>query len=398
MNNFTSSTDKKSQQPSECVVKPLSVMLLISSLEYGGAERQVVELTRNFDRAHVNPFICSLSSEVPLAKFLENPERDLEIVEKKHKYDISTIWRVAKIMKHRKVDVVHALMFDAEMVARFAAPLAKVPVLICSERNSDYEVKRIKSILFRLTNRTCSGVIANSHAGKDFYAKTFKYPANQIHVVYNGIDVHRFKPRIEAKQELRKQLDLPIDTPILGYVGSFKRQKRHDYFLRMARAILDQEPNIHFVLVGAPLSNDFDGSHAYSDEIKALIEELDLMRHCHLLGAREDIENAYNGFDIKVLTSSREGTPNVLLEAMSCGIPVIATDVADNSRIVKDGETGYIVHPGDINALTDRALRLLRDSKLREQMSQAGREHVTKEFSLGALVQKTEKVYRSYLH
>jgi glycosyltransferase involved in cell wall biosynthesis len=105
----------------------------------------------------------------------------------------------------------------------------------------------------------------------------------------------------------------------------------------------------------------------------------------------------YNACDVTVLTSSREGTPNVLLESMACGVPVVATDVADNAHLVPDGRVGFIVPLGDTAALADRVCRLLEDAPRRREMGEAARAWVQREFSSAALARKTEAVYEDQL-
>jgi hypothetical protein len=141
--------------------KPISVCLLISSLEFGGAERQVVEMVRSFDPKVVRPIICSLSTKVPLARFLSGKKDELNIVEKRGRFDVTTVFRVARLLRKHRVDVVHAFLFDAEMVARLAAPLAGVKVVIASERNTDYVRSRMHTVLLKGTERLYDAMVAN---------------------------------------------------------------------------------------------------------------------------------------------------------------------------------------------------------------------------------------------
>ncbi len=141
------------------------VMLLISSLERGGAEQQVIELVRQMNRDQFDPFVCSLSSYTPLATALPDPQRDLVVVAKKHKFDVSTVTRVARVMAERNVRIVHAFLFDATFVGRLAGRMARVPIVISSERNTDYQRRRIHSLCLGLTRSWSKATIANSHSG-----------------------------------------------------------------------------------------------------------------------------------------------------------------------------------------------------------------------------------------
>jgi glycosyltransferase involved in cell wall biosynthesis len=134
------------------------------------------------------------------------------------------------------------------------------------------------------------------------------------------------------------------------------------------------------------------------EQMKAAIRDMGIERSVVLTGNRNDPVNVYNGCDLTVLTSRREGTPNVLLESMACGVPVVATNVSDNALVVPDGEVGCIVPDGDDAALADCVLRLLRNPSLLRRLSVNARRWVSSEFSIEALVRKTREVYMLLLN
>ncbi len=373
--------------------RPLNVCLLISSLEFGGAERQVVEMTRTFDRERVAPFICSLSKQVPLAANLQDPERDLVIVEKRGRFDFTTVFRLAKVLRERKVDVLHAFLLDAEIAARLAAPLAGVPVVIASERNTDYVRPRLHTIALKTTQRLFHVMVANSFAGKQFNVRTLGLSPSRIEVVHNGVDVERFRPDPPAGESFRRKLGLSLDHPVVGMVGSFKRQKGHDCFLRMARRVADANPDAKFLIVGEPLSDDLAATSQYQSEIKALTTSLNLTDRCIFLGNQRDMRSVYNACDVTVLLSRHEGTPNVLLESMACGVPVVASNIADNAVIVRDGETGHVVPREDSEAAAQCVEKLLADSSRRKAMGTLARSRVCSDFSLERATSRLEEIY-----
>lgn len=378
-------------------IRPISVMLIIGSLEYGGAERQVVEMVRTWDRKRVRPVICSLSPRVPLADLLENREAELEIVEKRSRFDVTTIPRIASVMRRRRIDVVHAFLFDAEIAARFAALLARVPVVIASERNTDYERPLLHKFFHALTRPLYHAMIANSQAGKDFDIRTLGLPPDMIHVIHNGVDIVKFRVNRDSGNAVRKELGIPPAAAVVGIVASFKRQKRHEDFLQMAAGVLSSRPNTWFVIAGETLVGNQQGSDDYHSEIRNLVRQLGIEQKCLFVGARKDIPAIYNACDVTVLPSSREGTPNVLLESMASGIPVVATEIADNSRIVKQGATGYLVSVGDVPGLIRHVGQLLDNPEKRLEMGEAARQWVAEGFSFATAARKTEEVYRRYL-
>jgi len=402
-----SATADRAARHSGTASSPAGVMLLVSGLEYGGAERQAVELVREMDRRSFAPFVCSLSREVPLADRLPE-ETDLVIVSKRWKFDVSTVWRVARVMVERRVSIVHAFLFDAEMVARLGGALARRPVVIGSERNADYRRRVMHTVCYRLTRALYDGVIANSQAGKRFAMRTLSMPDDRVFVVHNGVDVGQFHPG--DSEAARRQLGIALDEAVVGMVAGFKPQKNHAMFLRMARRVAERIPRARFYLVGArpregcgrrfslrPGAGYHGNVAAYYAQVRGMIDAFGLGDRCVLLGDRDDVATFYNACDVTVLTSRHEGTPNVLLESMACGVPVAATDVSDNAIVVADGRTGYIVGLDDDERMADRVCRILSDPPERRRLGEAARAWVMERYSTTALARNTEAVYRELL-
>jgi glycosyltransferase involved in cell wall biosynthesis len=373
--------------------QPISVCLLISSLEFGGAERQVIEMMRSFDRQVVNPTVCSLSSLVPLARFLPGKQEGLSIVEKRGRFDFTTVFRVARLLRRQRIDVVHAFLLDAEIVARLAAPLAGVRAVIASERNTDYVRPRLHTFVLKATQPLFKVMVANSVSGKKFNMRTLGLAESRIEVVHNGVDVEKFRPDRAAGLAFRAQQGIDAGVPLVGMVGSYKRQKGQDCFLRMAARVRQEIPGAHFMLVGEPVRDDFESTSRYQAEVKQLAESLKLSDCCHFVGNQQDMKAVYNACDATALLSRHEGTPNVVLESMGCGVPVIATDVADNALIILHGKTGFVVPREDHEAAAGCAIQILRNDALRGELSETARKHACEQFSLRVAASKLEDIY-----
>src|SRR5262249_54638446 len=145
----------------------------------------------------------------------------------------------------------------------------------------------------------------------------------------------------------------------IGMVASFKRQKGHHTFLKMAQRVREVIPDAWFLVVGNVIRDDLSRSSRYQDEIKKQARAAQLENRCRFLPNQSDIKALYNACAITALLSTREGTPNVLLESMACGVPVIASNVADNAMLVSDGVTGRIVDQDDAEAAAACAIALL---------------------------------------
>jgi glycosyltransferase involved in cell wall biosynthesis len=370
-------------------------VLVISNLEFGGAQRQVIDLANSVDPASMDVHVCSLSSYVPLASGLHESERRLHIVEKRSKYDTTVPLRLAGLLRRLGADVVHAYLFDSEIAARVAGLLAGTPLVVGSERNTDYHLKRVQLAAYRVTRRLVDLVVANSRAGAEFNRRVLGQPASIYRVIHNGVDTDRF--HVADGAAIRQELGLTPGEPVVGMFGSFKEQKNHPLFFDAAGRVARTFPNARFLLVGDQLYGGMHGSDAYHQRILSLVDTLDIRDRCLFVGNRNDVERLYPACDVTVLPSLFEGTPNVALESMACGVPVIATDVSDNATIIPDGRAGFVVPLGDAARLAARIEQVLGDRDLRTSLALAARTWVHDEFSTARLAQKTEAVYREGL-
>lgn len=374
----------------------ICVVLLVSNLEYGGAQRQIVETVNHLDPERFDAHVCSLSNYVPLADCLRDAGRRLHIVEKRFKFDLSVVPRLARLLRCLDADIVHSFLFDADIAARLAGRWARTPVIIGSERNTEYYLKPRQLAAYRLTRGCVDIIVANSNAGAAFNRRTLGHDASQYRVVHNGVDVARFAPGDGA--EIRRELGLSADEHVVGMFASFKRQKNHPLFFAACRRVLDSLPRTRFLLVGDELYAGMHGSDEYKQAMDARVDDLGLRDRCLFVGNRDDVDRLYRACDLTVLPSLFEGTPNVLLESMASGVPVVATDVSDNAYLVRDGEVGYVVPLGDEIALAERIVLLLRDEPLREKMGRQARAWIQEEFSSERLAGKLADVYRAALN
>ncbi|MGH9515369.1 MAG: glycosyltransferase [Terriglobales bacterium] len=366
---------------------------MISSLEYGGAERQVVEMFRTFDRSRIRPIICSLSDDIPLADQLDEHREDVHIVPRRWRFDFTTVFRLARLLRQERVDVVHAFLFDAEIITRLAAPLAGRPLVIASERNADYTRRRLHECALRLTRPLVDAVVANSFAGKKFTLRTTGFTESQVHVIHNGVDTLRFHPDCEAGATFRRRHGISADTLVVGMVGNYKRQKGHDVFLRMSAKVASRVDETVFLIAGSPTGGRLALSLTYQKEIEALAAQLGLRDRCHFIEAEEDMLGFYNACNVTVLLSRREGTPNVLLESMACGIPVVATAIADNALIVSETDpAGAIVPIDDFSKAAGAVTSLLHSSERRRAAGIIARRRACG-FSVNRAAHQLEQLY-----
>jgi glycosyltransferase involved in cell wall biosynthesis len=369
------------------------VVSVISNLEYGGAQRQLVEIANNLDRAEVEHHIVSLSPYVPLADSLDDRTR-LHVIEKRWRFDVSVVSKLAGAFGRLKADVVHGYLFDADIATRLAAKLAGTPVVVAAERNADYNMLKRKRIGYALTKALVDVCIANSAAGAAYSRRLLGY--REYRVVPNGVNTQRFAP-VAANTGMRRSIGIEDGDFVIGMVASFKHQKNHGMLFRGVQAAVARGVPARVVLVGDELYAGLGGTTLYRQQMLQWLEENGLRNRCLFLGNRLDLERVYPAFDVSVLTSHFEGTPNVVLEAMACGVPVVATDVSDNRALIPDGRVGFVVAPDDAAQLGEHLVHLFENPDLRARLGSQARDWAVEEYATSRLAERTRRIYMEFL-
>ena len=373
-------------------MQKIKILIVVSNLEYGGAQRQIIELVNNINTSRYKVDIASLSDYVPLASQLTSTETIVHIVHKQNKFDFSVVFKLMKLIKSEGYEILHSYLFDAEIASRLAARLSTShPKVIGSERNTNYSIKKIQRSAYKLTRKMFEIIIANSRSGADFNARELNISREKYRVIYNGVNTKKFKPR--PKTNLRRKLNVADDAVLIGVFASFKAQKNHEFLFDTLLEIDDLPSNVRILLVGDMLFGGMHGSDEYYDGILKRINETSLAPRCIFLGNRDDVEMLYPACNFTVLPSRFEGTPNVILESMACGIPVIATNVSDNARIIEDEVSGLLVELDNKGELKVALSKLMRDTSLVSTMGLASRESIIEKFSSEMLAVNTSRVY-----
>jgi glycosyltransferase involved in cell wall biosynthesis len=372
-----------------------TVAIVISNLEFGGAQQQIVELANNMSPDEFDVHVICLAPFVPLAANLKIPESRQHIVAKSWKYDFTVPHRLAALLRSIDARIVHGFLFDAEIACRLAGWIAGVPIRIGSERNCDYSRGKIQLAAYRITKSLQTKCIANSNAGAEFNSQLLGYPRDHYAVVHNGVNISRFRPG--EGSSIRDRHEIGRDKIVIGVFGSFKAQKNHALFFESAAILASRHPDLRFLLVGDQLQGGIHGSDRYKNEINNLVDDLAIRDLCVFAGNQENVEQYYRACDLTVLPSNHEGMPNVVLESLASGVPVIATEVSDNKLLLPDGEVGFLVAKGNLDELTGRISTLVTDSELRKRMSERSVVWIEENFSAQRMAEKMAEAYRALL-
>jgi glycosyltransferase involved in cell wall biosynthesis len=358
---------------------PLRVMFVITSMPVGGAETLLVNLVRGLDRQRFVPEICCLKQQGPLGEVLasEMPVHS-ELLAGKH--DVRVLSRLVRLLKKRRTDVVVTVGAGDKMFwGRLAARCAGTPV-VCSALHSTGWPDGVGRMNRGLTRWTDHFIAVAQQHGR-FLVEQEGFPADKVVVIPNGVDTEVFRPSFESRESARLELNVPPDAPLFGIVAALRPEKNHLMFVRAAALIRNVVPNAHFWIVG-------EGSER--DKLTVAIRSAALDRHVHLLGSRDDIPRLLAAMDVFVLSSLNEANPVSILEAMSAGLPVVATQVGSIAETVKEGINGFLVESGDAEQMARRGVQLAVDLPRARCFGAVGRREVVESWSLGSMIRGYE--------
>ncbi|MFH1942970.1 MAG: glycosyltransferase [bacterium] len=367
--------------------KKINVLQLIEGFGWGGAEKKLLELVQRMDREVFSTTVCSLGLYEHIGQQFENIRAKVVRIARKRRVDFSLIPKVAGLIKENRIDVVMTNLFYADMIGAIAGKLANVGAIFFWEASPVPEwLWKRRLWPYMLAVRLCDRVIAVSDSTAQFLREKRGVPADKISVIPYGVDLNRYS--LSNNSDVRRKLGIHGSDRVIGVVARLHPGKGHAYLIDAAQRIAKEFAMVKFVLVGE--------GDARKD-LEERVRRKRLENHFLFLGYRDDVPDIIGAFDIFMLPSLHEGFPNVILEAMACGKPVVATAVGGSVEAVVDGVTGYLVPPKDSEAMQNRLLYLLKDRDLAKQMGDAGRARVEEHFSLEKQVDGFEQLFRSYV-
>jgi len=373
------------------------VFFLIRSLNIGGTERQLVELVKGLDKTRFKVTVGIFYNEGALIEEIEGiPGIHVISLNKRGRWDLARfICRFIKILTTLKPHILYSFLPDANLVGLISGRITRVKQIVWGVRASNMDVSRydwLAGLSLRLSvflSRFPNAIIANSVAGLRFH-KDIGYKTERMKVIPNGIDTKLFKPDHPSGFRLRDEWGIDEKTVSIGLMGRLDPMKDHTTFLRAVKIFNQEERSVRFVCVG-------DGKEPYKSEIHSLCRKLGLNGSLIWTGERYDMIVVYNAMDIVTSSSSfGEGFPNVIGEAMACGVPCVVTDVGDSAIIV--GETGIVVPPKDPQALADgwrSMLKRLNDKS--SSIKEMARARIVSHYSSEIFIQKTSRVFLGLL-
>lgn len=359
------------------------IVYMAHAFQVGGAEEMVLNLVRRLPRDRFEPHVCCIHEAGPIGEEIRRTGTPVTVLGVTP--GMRQPWavdRIRRYLRDEKPDIVHTFLLTASLYGRFAAALARVPVVIGSEVNI-YERKQRRHILIeRLLMSVTDRVIVSAESVREFYLRQLHADPAKVDVIYNAVEWNQLETTA-GRRDVRLALGIPGDELVLGVIARLTEQKGHSYLLE-ALAGTPRLSRVHLVVVG---NGPLDG------ELKQRADALGLRERVHFVGARRDLGNLLSAFDVFVLPSLWEGLPLSLVLAMGAGLPVVATAVAGIPEVVEHDRTGLLVPPGKTAALGEALARLTADPDLRARLGRAGRASVVPRFGVESYVTALTALY-----
>lgn len=367
---------------STSVTKPIKLTHVIPTLDQSGSEKQLSLLLANLPREKFDSNVLVLTRGGYYERTLAQAGIPVRVLNKRLKLDPSCFRTLKRELQQHKPDIVQTWLFAGNCYGRLAAKLAKVPHIIATERCVDEWKSEYQFVIDRWLARWTDQVIVNSMAVADFYRGRGIEPA-KIHVIPNGIEEVPAPAAPTLAREL-EELGVTSETRLIGFVGRLWPQKRVEDLL-WATDILR--------ISGAPIQVVILGEGPKRHALENFAQRLRLNSIVHFLGHRSDVSSWLARMNVLVLPSEFEGMPNVALEAMQAGVPVVATRIAGMDEVVVDGMTGLLVEPKEPFFLAKAISKVLDDPEFAARLGAAGQRFVRDRFSVDAMVAQYTSIY-----
>ena len=361
---------------------PTRVLYLAHAFAMGGAEEMVLNLVRHLP-PQFEPSVVCIHEAGPIGLEIQHTGVPFKVLGLKpgllRPFDVL---RLRDALTDCRPAIVHTFLLTGSLYGRFAAMMARVPIVIGTEVNIYARKQPLHAWLERWLMRGTDAVVASAESVRDFYIKQVDADPSKVEVIYNAVDWSQLDTTV-SREAMRASLEVPAAAPLLGIIARLTEQKGHRVLLEALAARADLRPAYLVVVGDGPLKGDLERRAA----------ELGLSDRVRFVGARRDLGNLLAAIDAFVMPSFWEGLPLAMVLAMGAGLPVVATRVAGIPEVVAHGETGLLVPPGDSVALGAALSQVIADKVLAERLGQAARAFVRPRFGVDGYVRSVTGLY-----
>lgn len=368
-------------------------MFLINSLTPAGAETFVLNHLRHLDLAKYEPLVCQMREGGELLESFQDLGVEVISLRERRRPDFRALRSLFHILRQRQIDILQTHILYAGIAGRVVGKIAGVPVIVSTEQDvrvgaqAGHPVKRLlNDLTLPLANANVyiTQAVANSFTGSLGHRISRNRRVERL--IPNGISLgSKGMNSADSRREARANLNLTEEHLVIGNVGRLENQKGHQFLIRAFARVAKALPNARLAIVGGG---------TLERQLRKLADEMGVSDKVLMLGKRTDVSRFLPGFDVFVFPSIFEGQGVAILEAMTAGVPVIASNVGGIPEMVLHEETGLLVSPGDIEGLTDAILRIRTDREFALRLSTAARKHVAGQYTIQGSVKKYDLLYK----
>jgi glycosyltransferase involved in cell wall biosynthesis len=379
----------------------VSLLKFVCDFGSGGTEGQIFNLVRELDAKHFKLEFAALNMKGPFVeKYAQQgiAIREFPIPSLFSLAACAQMLRLAKYLRSSRIEILHAYNFYSLVFAIPAAKLAGVPVVIASIRDRGVYLTKTQKWLQKLVCGMADRILVNAESIRDWLLEQ-GYQQQKITVIKNGIDLSLYDAlSVNSECSIRADWGIKEDAPLVVMLARLNPQKGVVDFIQSAALVKHEHPEARFLIVGKPslnsLAADVSGISHYQQWLN-LRAQLKLEDSLFFCGHRSDVAQILSQAAVSVLPSHSEGLSNTLLESMAAGAPIVATNVGGTPELIENGVNGILVPPHSPGQLAEGISRVLGSKELALQFSQLARREVRENFSLDAMVRKTNEIYLS---
>ena len=368
----------------EAPAQPVRIAFCITDLDPGGAEQALVQIVTRLDRSEWEPAVFCLSQPGELVERLESAGIPVRCFGARAARNVGVLVGLRRALREFRPQILQTFLYHANIAGRVAGWTARVPHIVCGIRVAERR-SRFRLRLDRWTDWMVERHVCVSEGVAEFARTVGRLPAAKIVAIPNGVDAKRFA---EAPPADLIEFGIPANARTLLFVGRLDFQKAPELLIEAAARCLPAHPDAHVLLVG-------DGS--LRDPLAAQAQETTIADRIHFAGPRSNVPGLMRSACALVLPSRWEGLPNVVLEAMAAGLPVIATAVEGTGEVVRSGETGWLVPADSVAALADAITAVLDRPELAAALASTAQRLVSECFTWERSAAGYASLYRSLL-
>jgi len=378
------SMDKKAKEK-------VNILFLIGELgRGGGAEIMVINLANSLNKEKYNVHFCARADGSQGENLVSNAR--ISVISKSGTLDIRYLRRVISQIHEWDIDLIHSHLFGNDLYG-FLAGMATGKKVVQTIHGREFARSMRRVMAYRIMKAYVDRFVAVSDDLGNEMLKRIHPPRGKLCIVYNGVDTQRFSPHQAKVTELFGDY-FNRGGPVIGTVGNLKPVKGQDFLVRAAHLLIKKYPEARFVVIG----ETFEPYRKYREHLDALVHQFGLGDNIRFVGPCSDVSTVLPHLDVYVLPSRSEGMSLSLLEAMSSERPIVATDVGGNPKLIKSGETGFLVPAEHPESLASRISFLLEHPGVRRTIGRRARKYVCENFSLDTMSRNYEAVYSSVLN